>query len=205
MEHIGILRPMAKLCNSPIRVPMIRHTASAWLFVLLSAAILIGCGGQTSVKSKPKPNAGPIVVPGAPLAQDWKTTNGHDVRLVDYRGRVVFVVYFTTWCVPCVQVMDDLHRLVVSELPENALQVIAVSLDLEPQKVIPAFMETLELAYPIVLPDAGALRGKTPFGKVPAVPTLFVLDSKGRHVETLVGAIPTDYLKRRVQARGVIE
>ena len=87
MEHIGILRPMAKLCNSPIRVPMIRHTASAWLFVLLSAAILIGCGGQTSVKSKPKPNAGPIVVPGAPLAQDWKTTNGHDVRLVDYRGR----------------------------------------------------------------------------------------------------------------------
>ena len=60
-------------------------------------------------------------------------------------------------------------------------------------------METLELAYPIVLPDAGALR-ETPFGKVPAVPTL-VLDSKGRHVETLVGAIPTDYLKRRVQAR----
>ena len=46
------------------------------------------------MKSKPKPNAGPIVVPGAPMAQDWKTTNGHDVRLVDYRGRVVFCLLY---------------------------------------------------------------------------------------------------------------
>jgi len=193
---------MAYMRNTRVTDRRNRPFALRECFLALTTLACLACGGQPQHLENPDPNAGPLAQAGAPVAQDWKTPDNRDVRLVDHRGKVVFVVYFTTWCTPCVQVLDDLHRLRVSEVPEGTLEVVAVSLDLNPEKVLPSFTDALRLAYPIVLPDQGALRGRTVFGKVPAVPTLFVLDTKGRHIETLVGAIPVDYLKRRIQAIG---
>jgi len=70
-------------------------------------------------------------------------------RLADYRGKVVLVNFWATWCVPCREEMPSIERLRAS-LQGRAFVVLAVNLA-EPESRIRKFLDTMPLGFPVLL------------------------------------------------------
>ena len=117
------------------------------------------------------------------LAYDFTFTdvNGKTHRLSDYRGKVVVVQFFGTYCPPCKAEMPDLEEL-YRKYKDN-LVVIGLSVDYigeEPQKLKP-FVEQMGITYPVGPATERAWAEYA--GKVTgldSIPQTFIIDKKGR-------------------------
>src|SRR4051794_12900021 len=67
---------------------------------------------------------------------EWPLPDGTTCRLSDYKGKVVLINYFATWCPPCVREMPGIVSA-VNDLGPKGVPALAVSLDKEPGKVPP--------------------------------------------------------------------
>ncbi len=81
--------------------------------------------------------------------------NGKKTRLKDFRGKVVFLNFFATWCVPCrleMPAMDRLYRT----YKDKGLMVLAVDLR-EGAKPVRSFLRELKVSFPAVLDEDGSV------------------------------------------------
>ncbi len=112
-----------------------------------------------------------------PVAPNWslKNLDGTTVRLSDFRGKVVILDFWTTWCPPCRKEMPGLVEL-QKRYGARGLVVIGVSLDEETRAVKPV-AQSLNVNYPIVFgtPAAAEL-----YGGVAVVPSTFVINREGK-------------------------
>jgi len=109
--------------------------------------------------------------------------DGKTHRLSDYRGSVVFLNLWTTWCPPCreeMPSMDALHR----ELVDEGLVVLAVSEDENGARVVAPFAKQLGLSFPILLDDGASL---SPRYGVTGYPETFIIDREGKVLEHVIG------------------
>lgn len=94
---------------------------------------------------------------GATPALELDDLKGAKHRLADYRGKVVLINFWATWCVPCREEMPSIERLRAS-LENRPFAVLAVNLA-EPESRIAKFLDAVPLGFPILLdPDAKAAR-----------------------------------------------
>jgi len=100
---------------------------------------------------------------------------GRDFRLEDYRGTVVLVHFWATWCEPCREEMPSLEKL-KRRFTGRPLLVVAVNVD-EPEARIRKFLAQFPLSFPILL-DPG--RQATKAWNVRLMPTTFVIGADGR-------------------------
>jgi len=116
-----------------------------------------------------------------------KDLSGGDVDLGAYRGKVVVLNFWATWCPPCVEEMPSLERLHRTLGPEG-LAVVAVSTD-EDEAELRRFVSSHGLTVP-VLRDPG---GRIASGgyRTTGYPETFVLDRSGVVLEHVVG--PTEW------------
>jgi cytochrome c biogenesis protein CcmG/thiol:disulfide interchange protein DsbE len=115
-----------------------------------------------------------------------KTLDGKEVKLSDYRGKIVIVDFWATWCPPCRKGIPDLISL-QEEFKKN-LVVIGISLDQENTiKDLKPFIENYKINYPVVLGDQKVVND---YGGISAIPTSFIIDQKGNIVDTHVGLVP---------------
>jgi cytochrome c biogenesis protein CcmG/thiol:disulfide interchange protein DsbE len=112
-----------------------------------------------------------------------KDGNGQDVSLADFRGKVVLLNFWATWCGPCRIEMPwfvEFQR----QYKDQGFTVVAVSLDDEGWDVIRPFAEEMKLNFPVLLGnDEVAER----FGGVAALPTTLIIDKEGRVFNTHMG------------------
>ena len=106
------------------------------------------------------------------------------VKLSDYRGKVVLVNFWATWCPPCVKEIPDFVAL-TDDYGEKGLIILGISLDKNPQQVLPGFIRKYKINYPILLDD-GRVAGV--YGGVTAIPTTFLVDREGNIRQKYVGA-----------------
>jgi peroxiredoxin len=156
------------------------------LLVLLSAAL-----------------AGPAqaLQPGDPAPQFAAPgLDGSKVSLSSYKGKVVWVDFWASWCSPCLTAMPLLEKL-RQELPADRFQIVAVNVDRDLDKAR-AFLRE----HPIGYPSASDPQGRLPqtFG-VETMPTSYLIDRKGviRHVHR--GFRPDDVDDIRAQIRALLE
>lgn len=123
--------------------------------------------------------------------------DGNSIRLADYRGKVVFLNFWATWCVPCREEMPSMEQL-YRRYKERGLVVLAISVDAEGAKAVVPFVKELKLTFPIGLDPKMALAQQ--YG-VLGIPSSFLVDRKGRLVALALG--PRDW--DSVTARAVIE
>ena len=183
------------------RKPIIRAVV-LWALSLGALFWLAACGGTPPPQvDTPFGITGPDGKIARTVDYEWPNLEGEGVKTSapERRGKVLLVSVFATWCATCAEQLSELDQLVHGEQPVENLAVIAVSVDLKPREFLPPFIDYWRLKIPVVLADAGTLHGDTPFGKISTIPTTFLMDPAGRHLETLVGTIPTAYLKRRVR------
>jgi len=77
------------------------------------------------------------------------------VRLSDYRGKVVFLNFWATWCKPCREEMPSMEVL-HKNFAKDGLVVLAVSIDLvTTTKDIPPFIKSMNLSFPVLIDSWG--------------------------------------------------
>lgn len=99
---------------------------------------------------------------------------GKKVQLKAFRGRLVFLNFFATWCDPCREEMPAMERLFRTH-QDNGFVVVAVNLQ-ESAKTVRPFVEELKLSFPIVLDTEGAVTRE--YG-VRALPVSFLVGRDG--------------------------
>ncbi len=106
------------------------------------------------------------------------------VSLENFRGKVVLLDFWATWCKPCVKSMPALQKL-HDQFASKNFTVLGISTDEDGKKKVEAFIKKHKIAYPILL-DAEANPAWEAY-KVKVVPMMFLVDPKGQIVRQWVG------------------
>ncbi len=119
-------------------------------------------------------------------AQDFQVPTPEDrtLRLSDFKGKVVFLNFWATWCDPCREEMPGMERL-HRAYKDRGLVVLAISLDSQGARVVNPFVKKFNLTFPVGLDPKMAVRET--YG-VWAVPSTFIIDRKGKRVLFANGA-----------------
>jgi thiol-disulfide isomerase/thioredoxin len=143
-----------------------------------------GAGGATvGAGAELRPFAGRPAAPPLRL----KDLGGIEQDLENYRGEVVLVNFWATWCPPCVEEIPSLQRL-SDRLAGKRFRVLAVDVG-EDAATVRAFMSRFEVDFPVLMdPDGTAVRQ----WHVYAFPTSFLIDRSGMVRYSLFGALEWD-------------
>lgn len=116
--------------------------------------------------------------------------NDREVRLSDYRGKVVFLNFWATWCKPCREEMPSMEVL-YKNFEKDGLVVLAVSIDrVTTKKDIPPFVKSLNLTFPILVDSWGQTDKRY---KLLGVPETYIIDRQGILREKVIG--PRDWTR----------
>lgn len=110
---------------------------------------------------------------------------GKKVSLTDFRGKVVFVNVWATWCPPCREEMPSMQKL-YERFKNEEFKILAVSIDSNGREAVAPFMEKLNLTFPALLDPESKMWGL--YG-LTGVPESFIMDREGLVVKKIVGAI----------------
>ncbi|MGD2069447.1 MAG: TlpA disulfide reductase family protein [Gemmatimonadota bacterium] len=141
--------------------------------------------------------------------------DGNPVRLADYRGKVVLVNIWATWCAPCREEMPSMERL-YGEIEDDDFVILAVSVDAAPgerdqggrpgvsKTRLAEFAGDLDLTFPILHDPSGKIEDSY---QTTGVPESFLVDRDGVIVRRIAGATVWDHesyreLIRRLLANG---
>jgi thiol-disulfide isomerase/thioredoxin len=128
---------------------------------------------------------GPKPVPELTFFDAW----GNEVTLADFRGEVVVLNLWATWCAPCRREMPSLDRL-QARYAGDGLEVVALSLDRGAVAKIREFFEELGVSSLAIYQDPQARAGRE-LG-APGLPTTIVIDRTGQEVGRLLGPAEWD-------------
>lgn len=124
-----------------------------------------------------------------------KSFEGKTVKLSDYKGKVVIIDFWATWCPPCRKGIPDLISI-QNDFKEDVV-IIGISLDGEKTiKDVPGFVKSYGINYPIVYGDEKVVAA---YGGIEGIPTAFVIDKKGNVVDKHVGLVPKDTYVNKIK------
>lgn len=127
-------------------------------------------------------------VPRALPALSFQDQDGKTVSLADFRGRVVLLNVWATWCPPCRKEMPSLDRL-NAKRGGAAFEVVALSIDHDPRAVLPFYRETgIKTLRGYFDHDARASAALGTF----AVPATLLIDKSGREIGRALGPAEWD-------------
>lgn len=117
----------------------------------------------------------------------FKDRNGKTLRLTDFRGKVVVINFWASWCLPCREEMPDLQA-VYDEYQEQGLVVLGINTTyLDSLENAYAFIDDLRLTFPIVFDETGEVAEQSYL--VRGLPTSFWVDQDGIVRLAVVGAM----------------
>lgn len=113
-------------------------------------------------------------------AQDFQvqTPDNRQLRLSDFKGKVVFLNFWATWCKPCEEEMPSMERL-HRAYKDRGLVMLAVSQDTQGASVVTPFVKRHGLTFAVGLDPKMSVAGT--YG-VWALPSTFIIDRKGKRV-----------------------
>jgi len=112
----------------------------------------------------------------ADFSMQLTTLNGENFNLEQFKGQVIFINFWATWCPPCVAEMPDIQKLYES-LDHEKIKFVMISQDEETDKVKP-FLERKGFTMPVYFPNGP--RPEVYASR--AIPTTFVISPEGKIV-----------------------
>jgi len=135
---------------------------------------------------------------GRAMAPDFTLSDafGRAVKLSDFRGTVVLLNFWATWCVPCRAEVPSLVDF-QQAYGDRGVQVIGVSVDEDGWKSVKPFIEARHVNYPVMIGNADVARA---FGGIESVPMTLIIDRSGRIAATHRGLYEKDEYESDVRA-----
>ena len=123
-------------------------------------------------------------------AQDFQTVtvDSKPVKLSEYKGRVVFLNFWATWCPPCLQEMPAMERL-AQQMKDKPFVILAVNQG-ESQDVVMAFLKRKGFTFPLVMDESGDIGASY---SASALPTTYIIDREGLVVGRAKGGREWDH------------
>lgn len=106
------------------------------------------------------------------------------------KGKIIVLNFWATWCPPC-RAEIPAFKKVYDEYKDRGVEIIGVSLDQKGWDVVRPFLKQHSINYPVVLGGAEIARD---YGNVRSIPTTFIIDRKGKVVDSHVGAMSEQQL-----------
>jgi peroxiredoxin len=158
-----------------------------WFFsAVIVGLVIIGYGMAGQGTSVPSAEAkGAQASSTRQPAADFKLMDleGQPLGLAEFRGKVVLLDFWATWCPPCREELPHFKELYAAYQGEG-LEVIGISLDEGGAQVVKPFVQANGILYPIALGDS---RVTQDYGGIRGIPTTFLIDKQGRIANKYVG------------------
>jgi peroxiredoxin len=158
-------------------VPKLVPTAAA-VAVAATLIALSGCGSSTAraaVKSDNQRKAAPDFT--------LKDVDGKTVHISDYKGKVVLLDFWATWCAPC-KIEIPWFMEFEQQYKDKGFAVLGVSMDDDGWTVVKPYLQQMKINYRVVL---GNDKVGEAYGGVDSLPTTFLIDREGRIAGTHIG------------------
>ena len=136
--------------------------ATSFVAALFALAVLAGPAGALGAGDRAPDFAAPNLA------------GGGTIELSKYRGKVVYLDFWASWCGPCLKAVPAIEAM-RTEFPANDFQIIAVNLDQKKKKAM-RFLEKNPVGYPSASDPKGRLPGQ--FG-LETMPTSYLIDGDG--------------------------
>ncbi|MFO1452528.1 MAG: TlpA disulfide reductase family protein [Opitutaceae bacterium] len=145
----------------------------------------------------PEPRGEPLKI-GA-MAPDFttQTLDGKDVKLSDFKGKVVILDFWATWCGPCMAAMPHTQQ-VAAQYKEQGVVVLG-SCTNDVRTKFESWVKTNAATYPDILwthdkAERGADRASNKLFGVRGIPTQFIIDRTGKVVDIVIGYLPGEVI-----------
>jgi peroxiredoxin len=113
------------------------------------------------------------------------STDGKNIKLSDYKGKIIIVDFWATWCPPCKRGIPDLIE--IQNEYKNDVVVIGISVDSDTKNNVEPFMQSIGINYPVVYANSEVVQA---YGGIESIPTSFIIDQKGNIVDQHTGLVP---------------
>jgi peroxiredoxin len=175
------VRPAAA---EPAGAPVLRRRLVVIVGVLAIIALAFGMVWLQSAKYEP------LTVGMAAPDFTLPDMAGKNQQLSDYRGKVIFLNFWATWCKPCKEEMPSMQVL-WDNLKKEDFVMLAISMDrVTTTKEISPFVESLKLTFPILTDSWGQTDKRY---KLMGVPETYIIDQNGVLREKVIG--PRDWTR----------
>jgi thiol-disulfide isomerase/thioredoxin len=136
-----------------------------------------------------------LIIGKAALDIEGNDTDGKDFKLSDYKGKVVLIDFWASWCGPCMRLVP--HNLaLIKKMEGKPFAIVGVNLDEDKGKAKKAIADA-QITWRSFHDDGGKI-GKT--WRVSAIPALFVIDAKGIMRHKWVGASNPKAIDEAIEA-----
>jgi peroxiredoxin len=167
-------------------------------FVLAGALIaLAGCSSAPVAKVEE-----PLELTLKPLAErqaapafELKDVNGAVVTPAEYKGRVVLLNFWATWCVPCKAEIPWFQEF-DKKYKDRGFAVLGVSLDEEGWEVVKPYVAERKLTYRMVI---GSEEVATRYGVVDSLPKTFIIDKEGKIAAIHAGLVSKATFQKEIE------
>ena len=126
-----------------------------------------------------------VVTEARAVDYELPDTNGQIQSLDQYKGKWLIVNYWATWCSTCMKEMPELISLHESN-KNNDIVVVGISFESIEQEILKEFVSDKAIPYTVLNTEPVRV---TPIGKVPALPTTYIIDPEGNVVAGEVGIV----------------
>lgn len=137
------------------------------------------------------------VAPTPAPAWKLKDVNGREVSSEQFKGKVMVVDFWATWCGPCREEIPGYVAL-QKKYGRDKLAVIGVSVDQQGPGVVKKFIERNKVDYQIVMADDDVVAAFGGAEGIQYIPTTFIIDREGRIRDRKSGAEPTAEFEQRL-------
>ena len=146
------------------------------VLALASGAVYFTMGGKEDSRENPAGERKEAPNEGYPAPEfSLYDLSGSQVGLSDFRGKVVLVNFWATWCAPCRREIPSMERLYRMRRDEG-FEIVAVNTERISASKVASFVEKYGMSFPILLNPQGDVGSRY---RVRAIPTSFLLDKNG--------------------------
>lgn len=158
-----------------------------WIALGVAAILAAAAGAYFGLSGQSTRDASTL------LALSLPDTSGHQEALSQWKGKVLVVNFWATWCAPCREEMPEFVKA-QAELGPRGLQFVGIAVD-EPDKA-ERFAQELGVNYPVLIGGYGAIElSRTLGNRVVALPFTIVVDRHGRVAQTHLGPLKPSELR----------
>ena len=149
--------------------------------VCFAASVLVwtACSNGVTVKAAVKAEKDRKPAPEFAL----KDADGKTVHLADYKGKVVLLDFWATWCAPC-KIEIPWFMEFEQQLKDRGFAVVGVSMDEDGWSVVKPYLQEMKINYRILM---GNEQVGSIYGGVDSLPTTFLIDRQGKIASVHIG------------------